>query len=348
MMAGPILLLSALAAADTLPARFYAGRDWGTESQFNPLTVVLNESWDISQLEDNSHDVRTLWASDNFGRLNGSIFHPVESIQREGPRRFWTTEVVPTSFAPSKAQWLPNYQLHLLGGGMRNAELEEWYARNDCEQPVLAAAATSMLAGYMNEVSEIARNPSSRTADPVADIWIFDIGGVVLFQSDAVKDFFSTTLRTANWPLQPTWMIGETQERNAGEYWVVKWDVPRLEGWRLFYHVGLGNIAGVSRDVGRGNDLTVAGGVYTHHVVQLGGGAQTVSLEPKFGVFWDRENSLLASAFWNSQSVDRFLVNLYPGSLPTGPWKIGFWISPGRWGSTHVGLTGTLGLGAGI
>jgi hypothetical protein len=25
------------------------------------------------------------------------------------------------------AQWVPNYQLHLIGGGMVNARLEEWY-----------------------------------------------------------------------------------------------------------------------------------------------------------------------------------------------------------------------------
>ena len=348
-------MLAALATAivlvsgpDSVGGRFYAGRSWGTESQFNPATVILNESWDISQLEDKSHSVRELWASGNFERLNGSIFHPLESIRREGEWKFLTTEVVPTSVRSDRAQWVPNYQLHLLGGGMRNAQLEEWYAFHGCEHPALAAAATTMAAGYMNEVSEINGIATSRTADPVADIWIFDLGGILLFQSEAVKDFFSGTMRMANWPLQPTWMAGTAQERNSGEYWVVRPPIPWTRSWRLFYHVGLGNIGGLSRDLGGGHALSVAGGVYTHRTIPLEGGCQTVQLRPKLGLFWDRENSLLASAFWNSQSVDRFLVNVYPGVLPTGPIRLGLWLSAGGSSGAHGGVTATVGLGAGV
>lgn len=348
----PVLvhLLSALLSTwpDTASGRFYSGLEYGSQSQFNPLSAIFNEAWDITQLEGFSHTVPKLDAPSAFDRLNGSIAHPLESIRREGVRRFWTTEIVPMSFSADRAQWIPNYELHLLGGGMRNAELEEWWAYHGCAHPALAAAATTLAAEYMNEVSEISNNPSHRVADPVADIYVFDIGGILLFQSDAVKDFCSRTVQVMNWPLQPTWQVGVPRVENAGQYWAVKIPLPLVDRWRFFYQVGTGNIGGLSRSLGGGNDVSVAAGVYSKKLLEVDSAARTARIEPKLAIFWDRNNSLLASFSWNSQSVDRYMLNIYPGVLPTGPLKLGFWASTGGAHGTHAGIGGTLGLGAGI
>lgn len=347
----PIALLLAVLASqppDSTTGRFYSGRDYGSESQFNPLSVIANEAWDISQLEGTSRSIPELHSAGSFGRLHGSVGHPLESIRREGARRFLTTEIVPTSFDRDRAQWIPNYQLHLVGGGMRYAALEEWWSSHGCEHPAIAAAATTMVADYMNEVSEISNNPSSRVADPVADLYFFDIGGILLFRIDAVKDFCSRTIQVMNWPLQPTWVAGGPKVENAGEYWAIKAPIPVTDRWKLFYHMGLGNIGGVSRSLGGGNDLSVAAGCYSRSLRDVDSAVRTARIEPKLGIFWDRNNSLMASAFWNSQSVDRFLVNIYPGVVPTGPIKLGIWLSTGGSRGTHAGVTGTLGLGAGI
>lgn len=333
------------AESDTLQL-FYKGIDYGSESQFNPLSVIANEAFDISQMENRSRSPSQMLDPDAFGRLNGSLLHPFTSIDRMGRERFLTSEIIPTSFRPSRAQWIPNYQLHLVGSGMRNAALEEWWAAQGCEHPGIAAIATTYLAQYLNEVSEISSKTSYRDEDPVADIYVFDFAGILLFQPAAVREFFSKTVELSNWPLQASWMVPENEVGNVGEYWALKIPLPGTERWKLFYYMGLGNIAGLTHSFAEGNALSVAAGAYAKTLHSAGEGANTATLEPKLGIFWDRHNSLMASAFYNSQSTERFLVNLYPGVLPTGPLPLGCWGSFGPHG-LHVGATTRFGFGVG-
>lgn len=344
-----LLLISVRAsfatASDTLPL-FYKGLDYGSESQFNPLSVMANEAFDISQMENHSRSPSQMLDPDAFGRLNGSLLHPLISIDRMGRERFLTSEIIPTSFRPSRAQWIPNYQLHLVGSGMRNAALEEWWAAQGCEHPGIAAVATTYFAQYLNEVSEISSKTSYRDEDPVADIYVFDLAGILLFQPVAVREFFSKTVELSNWPLQASWLVPESNVSNVGEYWAFKIPLPATERWKLFYYMGLGNIAGLTRSFTEGNALSVAAGAYAKTIHSAGDGANTATVKPKLGIFWDRHNSLMASAFYNSQSTERFLVNLYPGVLPTGSLPLGCWGSFGPHG-LHVGVTTRFGFGVG-
>jgi hypothetical protein len=326
---------------------FYKGLDYGSQSQFNPLSVITNEAFDISQMEGCSRSLPQQLDPDAFGRLNGSLLHPFTSIDRMGTERFLTSEIIPTSFRPSRAQWIPNYQLHLVGSGMRNAALEEWWKAHGCTHPGIAAAATTYLAQYLNEVSEISHKTSYRDEDPVADIYIFDLAGILLFQPQAVREFFASTVELSNWPLQPSWQAPGTELGDVGEYWALKIPLPSTEHWKLFYYMGLGNIGGVTRTFSGGDAVSLGAGAYAKTLHSAGDGANTVTVAPKLGVFWDRNGSLMASAFYNGQSVERVLVNIYPGVLPTGPLHLGCWGSLGPLGP-HIGITTTVGLGAGI
>jgi len=341
-----LAFVAAHAQQDSLSSFFYRGLDYGSQAQFNPLSVIASEAWDISQMENRTKSVLDMAAPEAFGRLNGSISHPLESIRRTGTKRFLTTEIVPTSFAASKAQWIPNYQLHLIGSGMRNAALEEWWTSQGCTHPGIAAVATTYLAQYMNEVSEISAKRGHRDSDPVADLYVFDLAGILLFQPQAVREFFSQTVEMAYWPLQSTWQ--PTAEVNdAGAYWSFKIPLPKTESWKLFYYMGLGNIGGLTHQLSGGDALSVGAGAYARVIHSVDSCSSTATLGPKLGVFWDRKGSLMASAFYNSQSVERFLVNLYPGVLPTGPVPLGCWVSQGRRG-IHMGLTTRFGFGAGV
>ncbi|HNY30768.1 MAG TPA: hypothetical protein PKO15_07770 [Fibrobacteria bacterium] len=323
---------------------FYHGYDWGSEGQFNPVSMVVNEGLDIGQLRSSRGSIRLIPSRINVRRLNATISHPLASIDRStGRMRFVETELVPTSMDKGRAQWVPNYQLHLVGGGLLNARVEEWYAAHGYESPKLAAFVTSMTAAYLNEAQEMEGYPDDYNTDPVADLFVFDLAGIALFQSTAVREFFHTRVEWMNWPLQPSIWVTDLSVRQAGQYHAFRIRNPWSEDWRPFYHVGLGNIGGISKRLNPIDHLSVGAGYYALRLVPSGGGQSSVTLAPKLGVFWDRQGSLMASLFWNSQSRERLMLSLYPRSIAQVP--LGWWLSYGGEQGVGVGLTMQTGFG---
>lgn len=320
---------------------------WGTDAQFNPVSMVLNEGWDITQLENRENRIGYLNGAGAFKRLGRTMSHPAAAIRVEGAGNFLTSEIVPTSMSPERAQWIPNYQLHLIGGGILNVKAERWYRDNGFESPKLWAFTTSAAAWILNETSEISQSNSDYSADPVADLLLFDLAGVALFQSDAVRGFFARTVEAMNWPLQPGIDPRDGRIVNAGQYYALKIPVPYTREWKLFYHMGLGNIAGFTRRLGGGHSLSVGAGAYARRIVQLDSVRNSAALSPKLGLFWDRDNSLWASVFYNSQSVQRFCVQLYPTPWTSWPVPLGFWGTFGGPNGLGFGVTANLGLGLG-
>lgn len=326
------------------PALFYRNLSWGTESQFNPASMIVNEGLDIGQLRTHGGSTRLVPSSTNFRRLNATLSHPLTSIHRSiGTETFLRTEVIPSSLEKGRAQWVPNYQLHLLGGGLLNARLEEWYVAHGYQNPKTAAFLTSMTAAYLNEAQEIEGYPDDYATDPVADLYLFDLAGIAVFQSRAVREFFHSQVEWMNWPLQPSIWASDMKVRQAGQYHAFRIHGPWSSNWSLFYHVGLGNIGGLSRRMDHDHHVSVGAGYYALHLVPSGDGQSSVVLAPKLGVFWDREGSLLASVFWNSQSQERFTVSMHPGALGKVPF--GGWLAFGGERGLGMGLTMETGFG---
>lgn len=323
---------------------FYRNLPWGTEAQFNPASMIVNEGLDIGQLRTAGGSTRLIPSALNFQRLNATLSHPVTSIRRSiGSDAFLHTEVIPSSLEKGRAQWVPNYQLHLLGGGLLNARLEEWYIAHGYQNPKAAAFVTSMTAAYLNEAQEIEGHPDDYATDPVADLYLFDLAGIAVFQSRTVREFFHSQVEWMNWPLQPSIWTSNMNVRQAGQYHAFRIHAPWKSDWSLFYHVGLGNIGGLSRRLDRDHHLSVGAGYYALHLVPSGQGQSSVVLAPKLGLFWDREGSLLASAFWNSQSQERFTVSMHPGALKNVPF--GGWVAFGGERGLGMGLTMETGFG---
>lgn len=347
------LLAIALAIGASMPrgadreSDFGHDAKWGTDAQFNPVSMVLNEGWDITQLENRESRISRLNGSDAFARLGRTMSHPVASIRAQGLDEFVSSEILPTTLRREKAQWIPNYQLHLIGGGILNVKAEQWYRDNGYASPKLLAFTTSAAAWVLNETSEIATSTSDYSTDPVADIFLFNLGGVLLFQSAAVRDFFSRSVETMNWPLQPSIDPRDGRILNAGQYYALKIPVPTTRDWKLFYHMGLGNIAGFTRRVGEGHSVSVGVGAYARRIVHLDSVRNSASLSPKLGLFWDHDNSLWASVFYNSQSVQRFSVQIYPTPWTSWPVPLGFWGTFGGPDGMGFGVTANLGLGLG-
>ncbi len=319
---------------------------WGSDRQFNPASLILNEGWDISQLEDRDRRLRVLHGAAGFRRLGHTLGHPLESIEHVGWGEFAATELVPTSLDPDRAQWIPNYQVHLLGGGLLNWKMEEWFRTRGCESPKVAAFAVSATSWMLNEAAELA--PESNTdheTDPVADIYVFDLAGVLLFQSEAVRGFFTSRVEAMNWPLQPSIDLRTGKAWNAGQYHALKFPLPGTDAWKLFYHFGLGNIAGLTRRFGATHAVSAAAGVHARQTVPVEGTRRSVDLAPKLGLFLDRGNSLLASVFYNGQSAQRLLFQVYPTRWTSWPLPWGAWVGGGGSAGYAAGVTTTWGIG---
>lgn len=326
---------------------FWCDLPYGTERQFNPVSVIANEGLDIVQLEGHDNRLDSIATKSGLRRLGRSIAHPVQAVDRAGWGNFVGSEIVPTSFRPSKAAWIPNWQLHTVGGGFTNARLEDWYRAHGCDSPFWPALLSSYAANLANEAAEVGGSQGSMPTDPVADLYLFDALGVALFHVPVVRSFALREVELVSWPLQPSLGLDRWTAENAGQYYALRVRMPGTTDWKLLYHFGLGNIGGVSRRVGSEDAVSLGVGAYARRIQALDATTNHVEMAPKVGVFWDRNGSLLGSAFWNAQSVDRFSVQVYPGAVPTGPLPLGCWMSFDEHGHPSAGVSTVVGLGAG-
>lgn len=318
-------------------AYFYTGKDFGSESQYNPLSLLLNGSFDIIQMDGNSRHLGEY----QYARLGSSMFrnlgNPFGVISRIGWGKFLTTEVFPIDWRKRQALWWPNYQLHLIGGGMSSVAMTEWYEAHGFAQPFLWSVATMAAYHLLNETMEIV---PFETVDPIADIYLFDIGGIILFTSDAVKEFFSGTLHMADWSLQPSFAFAPWSMQNNGQYFSFKWRLPFGERVSLFYMAGLNGLIGASYRFDGGEALSAGGGLRARRIVHLPAEQQaTADLVWTSGVYYDRDNSLLASLVLSGYTENTALLNVYPGVVRLGSFSPGFWLAVNRDWSVCGGIS---------
>lgn len=326
---------------------FWCDLPHGTESQFNPASYLVNEGLDILQLEGHDNRIDSLSTASDRRRLARALRHPLHAVEKAGWSEFVGSEIVPTSPSPSKAAWIPNWQLHVVGGGLSNARLEDWYLAHGCRSPFLPALLTSYTGYLLNESVEIHGGSSEMPVDPVADLYLFDALGIALFHVPVVRGFAREKVELLAWPLQPSIGLDRATVENAGQYYAVRLPLPATDDWRLLYHFGLGNIVGASRMVGARDAVSLGVGAYARSIQTVDATTNQVVVAPKVGVFWDRDGSLLGSAFLNAQSVDRFIVQIHPGVVRTGPIPLGGWVAVDDRGRPSLGVTTQVGLGAG-
>ena len=201
---------------------FYTGKTYGSEALFNPITVLINGGFDIVQLQSVSNKLSDHNYSHKATIVWRSLTHPFDAISKLGWSDFLTTEIFPLSFKREKMQWIPNIQQHLIGGGMIYTALKEWYRAHNVPTPWLFSALTVMSYHYVNEMLETGSNEGI-SADEVADLYIFDIAGIILFSFDNINTFFSKTLNLADWSSQAG-IFFPGARINAGQYFSIKWN----------------------------------------------------------------------------------------------------------------------------
>jgi hypothetical protein len=331
------------------PRYFYFHYDYGSQSLFGPGSVFLNRGLDVFQLRPaNRNPVTQAWGHDS-GNVLRSMASPFSTIASRGWGRFVQQELLPLSFTTATARWAPNYGLHLIGGGATYRELAEWFDQNDVPLPAVWSAATMYAAAFVNESLENKRFVGPNT-DCLADLYVFDLAGILLFSIDPVARFFSQTVRVSDWSLQPAFAIPSGALHNQGNYYAVKVPIPfTADRLRWFGYMGFSTLGGLSVRVTPELSVSAAAG---GRITSLENSNQTtlenmVTARPSAAVFLDKNDSLLASVQVSDVSDYFVHVNVYPNALFHSKPGLGAWTVVSRDAHWLAGLsfTGTLGFG---
>ena len=305
---------------------FYLGYDYGTQALYNPLWVFVNRSYDVLQDHIAGRDIFTLEYRHNAGNVLDNLAHAPARVSALGWRTFLTQEIFPLSFTPTTARWAPNYSLHLIGGGMTFTAMREWFEDHRVPLPRVFSAATLMAAALVNESIEN-HGVRGRNTDCIADIYFFDIGGIVLFSFDAVNRFFSEQVIIADWSLQPSFTFPHGELHNMGNYFAAKWALPFYRRLSLFAYFGEATTGGLSFRLDDEYALSLAaGGAATRLVNQATNTVQnTVTFAPTALAFLDRRQSLLASLQVSDLSDYFIHLNVYPHAFTARGPALGVW-----------------------
>jgi hypothetical protein len=338
---------SAAARPDS-SALYYHGHRYGSQALFSPLSVIVNRGYDIFQLGA-APSGRNPW---KFPYRNGienvlldAVLHPAAAIERYPGWSLWLrSEVFPLTIG--QQGWIVNWTEHFLGGGLTHRALAEWYEQHGAPAPMLLAGTTSMVAAALNEILE---HPDATEASStsVADLWIFDLGGVLFFSWDGPARWMQRTLKVTSWPQMGSITLPNGEIQNNGDYNVLKVPLP-FEDKELLVRFGLGVQLGLTQKLDAEHSFSAALGLDTRgRTVDETTGAESITMIYGGGLYYDRNNSLLASVTL-SAAQNRVAVNLYPG-LFSGPLEdIGLWLVFPRGGTFRVGLASRYLLGVGL
>lgn len=321
---------------------FYTGKEYGSQALYNPLYLILNGSYDIIQLDGNSREIFRFPYTKASQNVFRNLASPFGAVKRFGIGKFISNELIPLNLGKAGAQWWPNYQLHLIGGGMTFRAVKEWYSYHKYPYPGLFSVATVSAYHLLNEFVE---NGDYRgdNVDPIADIYFFDIGGILLFSSDEVCRFFSNTLNLADWSLQPSFNLNNISLQNNGQYFSIKWKIPYQERFHLFYYFGMNGLTGLSYKFADGSAISAAAGLRAKKRLLLNEttNLMTIDMVWNAGLFYDRNNSLLASLHVSGLTDYMVDLNIYPGIVYLGKFSPGLWMVMKKNGNLMLGITTT-------
>lgn len=317
LLAGATLVLRAapLLSQDDSGTYFYRGLPYGSEAAFHPVAAVLHSGFYNFQLDNRGDDPFAIPFGRGLENVASNIANPVAALNRFGWGRFVTSEVLP-SFDRDHAQWIPNYFGHILGEGLAFRMSMEWYRHHGFRRPALWGIATMLSGALINEVVENGAYDGVNV-DPIADFYIFNPIGILLFSSDGAARFLRDRLGMAYWPLQAAFDPATGTLQNVGYRTAFRVRPPT---WRvgLFALYGSQGLLGLTYAIDGEYALSWGGGVAADSLVDAeetpeGSRVLTATLGPAAGLFLDRRGSLLASVIVTPAKNDVVSLSLFPG-----------------------------------
>tara|TARA_R110000868_G_scaffold37111_5_gene131421 strand:- start:44848 stop:45912 length:1065 start_codon:yes stop_codon:yes gene_type:complete len=309
---------------------FYTGKDFGTEAIVSPVSSILNGGFDVVQASSISNRFSDMGLNKGFESVSYSLRHPIKSINEVGWKTFLNSEILPLGLEESGDNWMPNYSLHVLGGGVVYATMADYYNMKNYKYPRFFAGLTVMSYHFLNEVVE--KNFKGKGHhDAVADLYFFDPLGILLFSSKSVQYFFSHEVIMRDWSSQASFRFIDGSIRNTGQNFLLRWK-PYFKNQpvSLFGFLGLGMLGGLGYDF-KNYTFSTGVGFKTTDIVTVKNNErlETIEVSPSIGFFIDKENSLLASFVHHTHQLqgENFKFEIFPGVIPLKKVKIGFWAS---------------------
>jgi hypothetical protein len=355
--ARPEAKVAPVTAADTSTrttkpsSRFYVDRPYGSDAQFNPLTVLINEGWDMLRLVD-EREVFNRPYRDSWRGLWKSVSSPAATVKSYGTWRWLRNEVFPLTFGGRGGQWEPNYHLHHFASGMTYVRTAEWYEQHSVPHPRIASAVTLMTGHVINEVIENIGH-YGYNEDGMTDLLIFDPAGILLWNTDWMQRTFSGRIEMTNWYGQPVLSNPDNRLENTFSMFMLRTPLPRADDWKFITTGGNAFLAGISRRIGSEYWLSFTAGAIPTGVPVIDDktNTRTVTLAPNGAVFLDRNGSLLASFIGKSGITNGMTLNVYPGVIGSGRWTPGFYVQEANGGvdgrGVRFGITSSIGIGLG-
>jgi hypothetical protein len=316
--------------------------DYGSEAMFQPIGVLMNGGLDVLQSYFGSSRAKDI----QWDLQTTSVWHSITSpgyyISTYGWNKFLNQEVFPTSLDITKAQWAPNYALHLIGGGMEYRKLSEYYDYHGYPLPYIFGAATTMGYHFINEIIE--NGPYDHpNIDAISDLCIFDPLGIILFSFDNVSEYFSSTFGLNDWSPQPSISFMPLSFRNFGHNFVLRYPITKSKRTSAFLHLGKSTLLGLSLKTDHEHAISFGAGATQTGVWvvdQINGiGTNSIHVGAACGVFYDRNNSLLASLLISEYYLERIRLNIYPGVIFVSSISPGFFFTLGERGTYAAGIT---------
>lgn len=290
---------------------FYKPKDFGSEALYTPLNQAFAYALDTAQMPEN-FDTRDM--DERWKRVRHNLSHPFDAIEEEGgTRAFINRQIFPIDWhnRSDSCVMIPNYALHLFGGGLVFRKDAEYFQKNGYPVPRLCAASLAMISEIIQEVIE---KKSTASDDEVADVTLFRPLGILLFSSETVAGFVSNHLRPAIWPHLLLYDVKKDRFINTGISYVIRPRKLDNDRCRFFSFIGLNNLVGLSHGTAEQGQLSWGLGLATTAVDH----SLEIPAEFRFsaGLFYDRDNSLIWSAIFNGTENLKVRLNLYPLEKP--------------------------------
>ncbi len=178
--------------------------------------------------------------------------------------------------------------------------------------------------------------------DPIADLLIFNPLGFFLFSFDSVKEFFSQDVRMYDWSLQPVFNPFNNYIENAGLQFVFKYNLS--EKYELFFYYGIYGIGGLSYSFPSGQNISLGVGTVVNRLnenIIHNSRVITPTTDGALGLFYDKNNSLLASLILSGPRLYNARINIYPGLINFRDFTPGIYLGAGQWDGLVAGMTFT-------
>lgn len=330
-----------LSISDILPLEhfFYKRVPYGSEAQFGPATLFFNGAFDFLRNGNVPRKIQDIRFHNGLKQLNKSLEHPINTaytFQEDTNISFWVHQCFPKSLDKKSAAWIPNFQSHLLGEGMLTRKVAEWYDSHRYPYPYFMGIATAAFFQYTNEVIEI--SPYNKASiDPIADIYLFNTAGYLLFAINPVSRFFSEKIKTNCWLPQAV-ISPDGSISNAGELYVMKFNLPFTSKYQGLYCWGNDGILGISYKGENQKNYSFGFGQKASKLMAENNLQTqiTPNMEPFFAFFLDKNESLLLSINQTGYNKVNSTLNIYPGFLNS---KLGLYTSYKKTSHLEIGIT---------